>query len=132
MPSTFGPREALRVRDTCHCLNARRLARALTNRYDEALKPAGLKMTQFSALAHVRAVGEIGLNELAEAMDLDQTTLSRNAEVLRRDGLLAIAKSGRRRLIALTPAGEALLDRAYPLWESAQNDATAAMGTTIP
>ena len=76
------------------CLNARKLARTLTNRYDEALKPSGLKMTQFSVLAHARAFGEIGLSELADAMDLDQTTLSRNVELLRRDGFLAVAKSG--------------------------------------
>ena len=76
------------------CLNARKLARTLTNRYDEALKPSGLKMTQFSVLAHARAFGEIGLSELADAMDLDQTTLSHNVELLRRDGFLAVAKSG--------------------------------------
>ena len=102
------------------CLNARKLARTLTNRYDEALKPSGLKMTQFSVLAHVRAFGEIGLSELADAMDLDQTTLSRNVELLRRDGFLAVAKSGHRRLIVLIPACDAFLQRAYPLWEAAQ------------
>src|SRR3546814_1813697 len=40
----------LHVRDHCLCLAARRAARALSRRFDEALRPAGLTNGQFSLL----------------------------------------------------------------------------------
>ncbi len=126
--TAFGATEALRVRDTCMCLNTRKLARTLTNRYDEALRPTGLRMTQFAVLAHLRAYQPIAPGDLAAAMDLDQTTMSRNLEVLRRAGYLTATKSGRYRVIELTPAGQALLDDAYPRWNAVQRDAIASVG----
>jgi len=120
--------DALRVREMCMCLTARALARNLTNRYDEALAPIGLRMTQFSLLAHVRALGAPRVGELAEAMGLDQTTASRGLDVMRRYGLITVTHEGRNRIIELTGAGDAKLAAAYPLWRRAQAEATASVG----
>lgn len=116
------------VRDQCVCLNMRKAARALTNAYDAALAPAGLRLTQFSLLAHLRALGPTTVTDLGMAMDLDQTTVSRNVDHLRRLKLLSVQRAGRTRVLTLTTAGQAALDCAYPLWASRQSTFVAHVG----
>jgi len=125
---SFDAAAAKRVRETCVCLNTRKVARALTNALDKALAPTGLRLTQFSMLAHVRALGPLTVGDLTGAMDLDQTTVSRNVDVLRRAKLLSVERAGRSRIIQLTAAGQAVLDHAYPLWASRQATLVANIG----
>ena len=117
------------VRDQCACLNTRKAARVLTNAYDAALAPAGLRLTQFSLLAHVRALGRTSVTALAVAMDLDQTTVSRNVEQLRKLKLLSTSRtrphSG---ACAYCCWAKPALDRAYPLWERRQSAFVAGVG----
>ena len=125
----FEQSDALHVRAMCMCLNARSLARDLTNRYDAALRPAGLRMTQFIVLAHVRALGGAPTaGELAAALELDQTTASRSIRLLHREGWVTVSKSGRHRIVSLTAKGEGALEAAYPLWQAVQARATASVG----
>ncbi len=125
----FREEDALRIRESCMCLNLRALARALTSRYDEALAPTSLRMTQFSLLAHVRALGGAPTpGALATAMALDQTTASRNLRLMYREGWLTARSIGRSKVVELTPAGEAKLEAAFPLWESVQGETTASFG----
>ena len=70
----------------CLCLNLRRGARRLTQAYDRALRPSGLKITQFQLLAAVGKFVRTPLNPLADFMGMDRTTLTRNLAVLDRDG----------------------------------------------
>jgi len=110
------------------CLNTRKAARALTNAYDEALAPAGLRFTQFSLLAQNAGTGPYINNSLAIAKDFDQTTVSRNVEQLRKLKLLSTNRTGGTRALALTAAGQAALNRAYPLWASRQSTFLAGVG----
>ncbi|WP_197075806.1 MarR family winged helix-turn-helix transcriptional regulator [Halostagnicola sp. A56] len=64
---------------SCHCLDARRRARAITRRYDERLRPHGLQSTQFSVLAALALTGPTPLGELADLLGLERTTLTRSA-----------------------------------------------------
>jgi len=52
----------------CICGNLRRATRVVTKLYDDTLKPSGLKLTQFSLLSSLMALGSSTLNELAENM----------------------------------------------------------------
>jgi len=109
----------------CSCFNLRRAARRVTQVYDHALAPSGLKATQFSLLAVLGGVdaGEgIAMMRLAEKLGMDRTTLTRNLGVLEREGLVTVRTGDdpRSRLVALTKAGRAALDRAAPLWAGAQ------------
>ena len=45
----------------CNCFNLRQATRLVTQRYDSALRPAGLKATQFSVLAVAQSEGEMPL-----------------------------------------------------------------------
>ncbi|CAB3724248.1 hypothetical protein R8871_05149 [Paraburkholderia graminis C4D1M] len=103
----------------CNCSFLRSATRALTQAYDEVLRPSGLRMTQFSMLARASAVGEISLSELADLMAMDRTTLGRNLRPLEREGLVQvdIGEDRRERLVTVTPAGAKALASALPLWE---------------
>jgi DNA-binding MarR family transcriptional regulator len=110
--------------DKCTCFAVRRTARALTQMYDAALAPAGIRSTQYSLLVAIGDRSDISVNDLANAMAMDRTTMGRNLRLLERDGLVVIdvAESDRRRLdISLTRKGKTLLDGAYPLWKHAHD-----------
>jgi len=118
------------VARACACANLRKAARAVTQVFDEALGPSGLRVTQFTLLVTSRLSGESTINELAERMAMDRTTLSRNLKPLVRGGLLQMrpGEDGRTRLVRITPAGEQALEEAYPLWQQAQQETVSAVG----
>jgi DNA-binding MarR family transcriptional regulator len=107
----------------CVCLNLRMSTRALTQVYDEALKPTGLRITQYSMLRAIRRLGPVPLQRLSEALALDQTTLPRNLRPLQKNGYVRVVTGSdrRERLASLTPKGTAALEAAQPLWRKTQD-----------
>lgn len=117
--------------DPCNHLALRKAARHVTGFYDARLAAAGISTAQFSILARLRALAPVGVQDLAEDLVLDRTTLGRNLQPLERDGLVTGApcpRDARRRLLSLTPAGEARYAAARPLWAAAQRDFAARFG----
>lgn len=118
----------------CTCTKLRRLARRITAVYDRELAAAGLRVTQFSLLAALRSdtgTGGIGLTELAERMDMDRSTLSRNLRPLVERGWAELAAHGqdaRVRVARLTAPGLAQWQAARPHWKRAQNEVNATLG----
>jgi DNA-binding MarR family transcriptional regulator len=115
----------------CACLNLRWASRAVSQVYDEALRPAGLKTTQFSLLGAVWKYEGASIQELADGIGLDRTSLTRALQPLERDGLLAIATSatdGRVRSVSLTDEGRRRLEAGYPLWKQAQAELERRVG----
>ena len=114
----------------CTCFNMRKAARALSQAYDEALKPSGLRGTQFSLLVVVEGRGPAGVSELARAMVMDRTTLTRNLKPLLAQGLLEVVNGPdrRRRPIAITDQGRDAIARALPMWQQAQTRVVKALG----
>lgn len=107
----------------CHCLAARRMARELTRLYEGRLRPHGLRATQFSVLAALSQKGPSTISELADALGLERTTLSRGAALLERNAWIGSTQSdldARERVLSLTPAGLAKLEQAFPDWKAAQ------------
>lgn len=112
----------LQVRD-CLCLHARRTARLLTQFYDDALRPSGLRITQFLLLSAIQQAQPVSHQALADILGMDRTTLTRNLALLERDGLAVIVKGThdkRENYIRLTSAGQNAVQRAMPQWEQAQ------------
>ena len=63
------------------------------------------------------------MTSLAEALVLEQSSLSRNLAVLERLGHLKLAPGPddrRERIVALTRSGRAMLAKGYPVWKRAQ------------
>ncbi|MFN2098683.1 MarR family winged helix-turn-helix transcriptional regulator [Altererythrobacter sp. MF3-039] len=114
----------------CLCSNLRRSARKLTRIYDAALGRVGINVGQFATLATLAAMGETTISELAEALELERTALTRNLSVLERNGLVSsrAGEDRRERRISLSAQGSKSFADAVPLWERAQSYAIDAMG----
>src|ERR1700737_580246 len=106
---------------TCACLHTRMTARAVTRAYDEALRPIGLKITQFALLASIDMGISGSISDLAERLAFERTTLTRNLQLLKENGLI-VPRFGTHRSVAyaLTAKGRKAIARATPLWEKAQ------------
>ena len=107
----------------CTCGNMRAASRAVTRIYDEALRPSGLRISQYGVLSTVAAEWPVTVSKLAELMDLDRTTVARDLKPLERDGLLCLETcpdDGRVRHVRLTAEGRRRLKTARPLWRQAQ------------
>jgi DNA-binding MarR family transcriptional regulator len=115
----------------CTCFRLRRLTRRVTAVYNRALAPTGMRVTQYSLLSNLRHSGPLPLSVLAESLDLDRTTLSRNLRPLCDAGWIAVtgsADDARVRLVAITRQGEAHLQAARAHWRRAQEEVNATIG----
>jgi DNA-binding MarR family transcriptional regulator len=119
---TPGRAELAGVAAGCACRNLRRTARAVTQLYDDILRPSGLRITQFTLLVAVALSEPVPITRLADALDLDRTTLARDLKPLTEHGLVQIAagEDRRMRVVRLTSQGRQAVGRAYPLWQQAQ------------
>jgi len=114
----------------CACANLRRATRAVTSLYDDVLRPAGLRASQFTLLKVLASEGPVRQGALGTALALDSTTLTRTLALLRRAGWIEIrpGEDRRERLCALTAAGRRRLERAEKEWARAQHRLRQALG----
>src|SRR5712692_7227472 len=114
----------------CMCGNFRRTARALTQLYDQALRPLGLRATQFTILQFLSLAGEVSQGQLGEMLAMDSTTLTRTLEIMARWGWIAERRGEdrRERWLRLAKAGETQLNRALPVWEKVQSRLRRQLG----
>jgi DNA-binding MarR family transcriptional regulator len=115
----------------CNCLAVRQAARQLTQLYDAELAPVGLRVTQYSVLASLARLRRATMQELADALVMDRTTLSHNLKPLERDGLVSVGiaeRDSRARVLELTPLGKGTLQRARKAWQRAQERFEKAFG----
>jgi DNA-binding MarR family transcriptional regulator len=115
---------------SCACFNLRKVTRAVTQLYDEMLRPAGLRVTQFSLLVVVRTAGPVSVTRLAELTVMDRTTLTRNLELLQKQGLIEVAsgEDRRTRIVTITAEGNAAIAEALPFWKKAQSHVVNSLG----
>src|SRR5262249_50175362 len=116
----------------CACGRLRRAARALTQLYDDAMAPAGLRVTQFSLRGTLARSGPLRISDLAPAQLLDRTALSRNLDPLIERRLVKVVPGAdaRTRRAELTRAGRAALAAATPHWQDAQAQVAKRLGKT--
>jgi DNA-binding MarR family transcriptional regulator len=117
---------------TCAGFNLRRASRAITQHFDHALAPVGLRTTQFTLLGALALAGPVSINELSHGLVVDRTTLTRNLKVLRDSGLVEsrAPRTGREVRFLLSEAGREMLARAIPHWRAAQQGIEAAFGAS--
>lgn len=118
------------VERLCACNNIRKASRALAQLFNEALKPSGLRATQFALLVAIATTGAASLTHLGQRLVMDRTTLTRSLKPLEKRGLVAIAtgEDRRTRAVTLTARGREALARALPLWERAQARVVRGLG----
>jgi DNA-binding MarR family transcriptional regulator len=106
----------------CLCNALRQASRAVTRLYDEELRSAGLRTTQFSLLRYLQRFGAVRQRDMGAATWLDETTLTRNLRPLIDAGWVTAdpGEDRREKLVSLTSAGSRKLAKAVPAWERAQ------------
>lgn len=114
----------------CAASSVRRASRALTQLYEQALRPHGLRATQFTILQFLSLAGEVSQGRLGEMLALDSTTLTRTLEIILRQGWVAERRGEdrRERWLRLAKSGKARLDQALPDWEKVQSQLQQELG----
>jgi DNA-binding MarR family transcriptional regulator len=116
----------------CNCIagRLRLLNRVVTNLYDDALRPLGLKVSQLNILIVTAKLGLARPAQVCEILHLDTSTLSRNVKPLQAHGWLEVVpdEDARAQPFRLTPQGRRLIEKATPAWEEAQRRAADLLG----
>lgn len=112
------------------CASFRRASRVLTQHYEAALRPLGLRATQFTLLQALSLAGEVSQAKLGEILAIDSTTLTRTLAIIEGRGWISSrsGKDRRERRLSLSGAGGSQFERALPYWEKAQRELRARLG----
>ena len=117
----------------CIAVRLRMLNRVVTNIYDDALRPIGLKVSQMNILVAAAKMGTARPTEVCQHLHLDVSTLSRNVERMKARGWLEVVpdEDGRSQPFRLTAQGRKLLNKAIPSWERAQKRVKDLLGSDV-
>jgi DNA-binding MarR family transcriptional regulator len=104
------------------CASLRRASRVLTQSYDDALRPLGLRATQFTILQVLSRAGEVTQGQLGQILAMDSTSLTRTLRIMSLEGWIAERRGQdrRERLLRLAKAGRDQFNHALPVWQKAQ------------
>lgn len=115
----------------CVCSNLRKTTRVVTQLYDQLFQPTGLKITQYSMLFNIYQHEKISVTHLGEVMLLDQTTVTRNVNILKKEGYVTIVRDerdSRTKKISLTDKGLQKLNEVHPIWTNIQEKLIKEIG----
>lgn len=121
----------IRHLERCACGNVRKTTRTITQFYDRHIQSTGLRSTQISLLINIYLHENISVGELGAILLMDQTTVTRNIDILRKHGYITITKEeadARKKSIAITDSGVKKIAEAMPLWEQAQAHIEQGLG----
>lgn len=121
------------IASECIAVRLRMLNRVVTNLYDEALRPLGLKVSQMNILVATAKLGVARPHDICQRLHLEVSTLSRNVERMKTRGWLEVVpdEDGRAQPFQLSTAGKKLLKQASPRWAEAQESAEQLLGKGI-
>jgi DNA-binding MarR family transcriptional regulator len=121
---------AMPMKFDCYCASLRQAARAISQKYDAALRDTGLTITQYTLLNMIAEMPRPRVNDLAEALTMDQTSLSRTLRTMEREGLIAevAGQDKRESRWTLSPRGQQSFKRAQPVWRSVQKNVEKLLG----
>jgi DNA-binding MarR family transcriptional regulator len=128
--ATMDRMDAIAKPQGCTNFRLRRLLRQVARHYDTEVTKSGLKTTQYSLLSHVLHLGPLRPSDLAQAMNIDASTLTRNLKPLVAAGWLTQGEGpdARSRLIAITEAGRKKRSEAQRHWRTAQEKLNTLLG----
>jgi DNA-binding MarR family transcriptional regulator len=114
----------------CLAVRIRLLNRTVTNIFDDALRPLGVKVSQLNVLIVVARLGPISPGDVAKRLNMEKSTLSRNVDRMRAHGWLKVSSgdTGRQQKLSIGAAGRKIIEEALPLWKKAQAEAEAMLG----
>lgn len=119
--------------EVCFALQARKTANLIARVYNSAFEPLGLEISQFSTLCAVALEQSDSITELAAALGVERSTLTRNLKILERDGLIVQSeRQGRGLMYRLTSKGRRMLSKGLPLWNDVQAKLSGALSNASP
>ncbi|MDB5877731.1 MAG: MarR family transcriptional regulator [Variovorax sp.] len=129
-PATESVTAMPRLPQGCTSFKVRQLMRRVSQHYDAEISQSGLKTTQYSLLSHVMKLGPLRPVDLAAAMKMTASTLSRNLQPLIAAGWLAMGAGtdARSRLVQITPDGIGKRLEGQKHWKVAQQTLNARLG----
>ncbi len=106
----------------CLCASIRRASRTLTQQYEDALRPVGLRASQFTILQVLSVAGELTQGELGRILAMDSTTLTRTLKIMDQHRWIARrpGKDRREWRLRMGHAGRVRFEHALPHWERVQ------------
>ena len=118
------------IATSCIAGRLRLLNRVVTNLYDDALRPLGLRVSQLNILIVTAKLGLARPAQVCAILQLDASTLSRNVKPLQTHGWLEVVpeEDARAQPFRLTAQGKRLIEKAIPAWEKAQQQASELLG----
>lgn len=117
---------------SCASINLRRFSRLVTNEYNEALRPTGLRTTQLAVLVAIGAAHKQSLTDIAEILSMDISTLTRSVAILEEKGLATChAAGGRKKHVVLTGEGHNTVLQAQRHWNTAQKNFSERIGSDM-
>jgi DNA-binding MarR family transcriptional regulator len=94
----------------------------MTQLYEEALRPLGLRASQFTILQALSMAGELTQGRLGQILALDSTTLTRTLAIMTRHRWITRRRGDDRRewRLQMSATGKTQFEHALPRWEQAQ------------
>lgn len=116
--------------ENCVCFNLRWVTRAVTQFYDAEMRRHGIRPTQGTILASLKAKDSWNMAELSDWLGMERTTLVRNLRPLKRDGFVNVVGGGHgnRVEVAITTKGRKQIEKLTPAWKSAQSAVVKTLG----
>jgi DNA-binding MarR family transcriptional regulator len=119
---------ARELQQTCLGFRVRRLNRRVTRLYEDALRPHGIRIAQLNILVALGLRDTWRSSDIARALDLERSTLSRNLDRLITRKWVAVGPAAEDRsvqVLRLTASGRRAVEKAIPAWREAQAHALA-------
>jgi DNA-binding MarR family transcriptional regulator len=118
------------IANECVAVRLRLLTRAVSKIFNKALRPFGLTVSQMNILVAVSYLGEAKQQQVGRALHLEKSTLSRDVARMLEQGWVKTlsGEDGRTSLLSITASGRKLLEKTFPAWNQAQQEAKALLG----
>jgi len=118
------------IADECIGYRIRLLSRVITNIYDRALQPLGLKANQVNILTMLSYLGHASSADISREFVMEKSTVSRTVERMKNNGWINVDDhgGGPSQIITVTTKGRELMAAAHAHWKKAQKQATELLG----
>ena len=118
------------VADECIAYRVRLLNRAITNIYDRALQPLGIKVNQANILTMLTLTDRATSADIARVLLMEKSTVSRTVDRMKKNGWISVAGDGHgpSQVVTVTPEGRKMMATAHAQWKKAQKQASELLG----
>jgi DNA-binding MarR family transcriptional regulator len=102
----------------------------ITNIYDRALQPIGLKANQANILTMLSYAGQASAADISRVLLMEKSTVSRTVDRMKKNGWITVEGhgDGPSQTITVTAQGRELMAAAHALWKKAQQQTTELLG----